>query len=140
MALTQVREAERLSAAWGLRLNEGPVTGCIVRQVLRGSAAQAAGLCAGDEILAVQGWRVRRLDDAVQWLQSTPGKARGGQPGPASKIEVLINRDQRILHLTLQPQADSTRLPTLQWSMDESQAKADPAGVQRRSVWWSASA
>ena len=140
MALTQVREAERLSAAWGLRLNEGPVTGCIVRQVLRGSAAQAAGLCAGDEILAVQGWRVRRLDDAVQWLHSTPGKARGGQPGPASKIEVLINRDQRILQLTLQPQADSTRLPTLQWSMDESQAKADPAGVQRRSVWWSASA
>ena len=55
-------EAGGVSAAWGLRLSEGPVTGCVVRQVLRGSAAEAAGLCAGDEILAVQGWRVRRLD------------------------------------------------------------------------------
>ena len=128
MGLAQAREAERLSAAWGLRLNEGPVTGCIVRQVLRGSAAQAAGLCAGDEILAVQGWRVRRLDDAAQWL------------GKSAKVELLINRDQRILQLALQPQTDATRLPSLQWALDEAQAKADPACAQRRSAWWSASA
>jgi predicted metalloprotease with PDZ domain len=127
MGMVQMQEPERLSAAWGLRLNEGPVTGCVVRQVLRGSAAEAAGLCAGDELLAVQGWRVRRLDDAVQWLAQ------------AAPVELLINRDQRILQLRLQPQASTTRLPTLQWALDEAHAKADPACALRRQQWWSAS-
>jgi predicted metalloprotease with PDZ domain len=127
MGMVQTQEPERLSAAWGLRLNEGPVTGCVVRQVLRGSAAESAGLCAGDEILAVQGWRVRRLDDAAQWLSK------------AAAVELLINRDQRILPLKLQPKASATRVPTLQWALDDARAKADPACAARRQLWWSAS-
>ena len=166
VGLAQSREAERLSAAWGLRLSEGPVTGCVVRQVLRGSAAEAAGLCAGDEILAVQGWRVRRLDDAVQWLagwgtgSATGSGAGSGKASVASVasarharaakaqvhaqaqfvVDVLVNRDQRLHTLRLQPDSQATRLPTLQWTLDEAQAKADAACAERRRAWWSASA
>jgi predicted metalloprotease with PDZ domain len=61
-------ESVPLAALLGLRLNEGPVSGVQVRHVLRGSAAEAAGLAPGDELIAVDGWRVRRLDDARQWL------------------------------------------------------------------------
>jgi predicted metalloprotease with PDZ domain len=119
--------------------------------VLRGSAAEAAGLCAGDELLAVQGWRVRRLDDAVQWLaqaaaDAAPGRSgresRAGRASPAQAapaVELLVNRDQRILQLRLQPDASTTRLPTLQWALDEARAKADPACALRRQQWWSAS-
>ncbi len=148
MGMAQQREPERLAAAWGLRVNEGPVTGCIVRQVLRRSAAEAAGLCAGDEILAVQGWRVRRLDDAAAWLAAaaaesttdSAGRSRRDRSAPDPAVILLINRDQRILELTLRPDAAATRLTTLHWTLDEARAKADPAALQRRQAWWSASA
>ena len=161
VGLAQSREAERLSAAWGLRLSEGPVTGCVVRQVLRGSAAEAAGLCAGDEILAVQGWRVRRLDDAAQWLaaqqpqeRANKGSNQASRPRAAAPaaVALLLNRDQRILTLTLQPDPQATRVPTLQWTVDGAGTKpgpgsaahaADANGVavsERRRAWWSASA
>jgi len=135
VGLMQSSEAERLSAAWGLRLSEGPVTGCVVRQVLRGSVAEAAGLCAGDEILAVQGWRVRRLDDAAQWL----GASGASKAASTAKIDVLVNRDQRVLTLGLQPDAQATRLPTLQWALHDSALAADAACAERRRAWLSAS-
>jgi len=161
VGLAQSREAERLSAACGLRLSEGPVTGCVVCRVLRGSAAEAAGLCAGDEILAVQGWRVRRLDDAAQWLaaqqhqeRANKGSNQASRPRAAAPaaVALLVNRDQRILTLTLQPDPQATRVPTLQWTVDGAGTKpgpgsaahaADAKGVavsERRRAWWSASA
>jgi predicted metalloprotease with PDZ domain len=169
MGLSEAHDAERLSAAWGLRLSEGPVTGCVVRQVLRGSAAEAAGLCAGDEILAVQGWRVRRLDDAAQWLaaqqpqdRAHKGSGKGARPRATSisAVALLVNRDQRILTLKLQPNPQTTpqtthlptHLPTLQWTVDAAgpkpgtsgearEADATAAAVsERRRAWWSASA
>jgi predicted metalloprotease with PDZ domain len=78
------------AAALGLRLAES-ANGVQVKQVLTGSAAMHAGIAAGDELLAVDGWRIRRLDEAQQWLLS-------GQP-----FELLLVRDQRVLRLTLQP-------------------------------------
>jgi hypothetical protein len=54
-------------------------------------------------------------------------------------VELLINRDQRILPLKLQPKASATRVPTLQWALDDARAKADPACAARRQLWWSAS-
>jgi predicted metalloprotease with PDZ domain len=56
------------AASLGLKLSESPLTGAVIKSVLRGSAADAAGLSAGDEVLAVDGWRVRRFDDARQWV------------------------------------------------------------------------
>ena len=72
----------------GLRVAESALAGVTVKQVLRGGAAERAGLAAGDELLAANGWRLRRLDDAI---------ASSGGAGAA--IELLIARDQRLLHL-----------------------------------------
>ncbi len=73
----------------GVRVNESALTGIKVTHVLRGGAAEAAGLAAGDEVLALGSWRLRRLDDAARLLE--PGKA----------AQLLVARDQRILLLTL---------------------------------------
>ena len=70
-------------------MSESALTGVKVSHVLRGGAAEAAGLAPGDELIAVQGWRLRRLDDAARLL--TPGT-----PAP-----LLVSRDQRIVELTL---------------------------------------
>lgn len=92
MGVSQRRDKMGFSAALGLRLHEGP--GAIqVRQVLAGSTALQAGVAAGDELLAVDGWRLRRFDEAQQWL--TPGR----------RFELLLTRDQRLLTLTLHPLA-----------------------------------
>jgi predicted metalloprotease with PDZ domain len=85
-------DKQGFTAALGLRLNEG--AGAVqVRQVLAGSAAMRAGVSAGDELLAVDGWRIRRLDEAQQWI-------RAGRP-----FELLLARDQRLHTLTLVPDA-----------------------------------
>ena len=79
------------AASLGLRLSEGALSGVQVRAVLAGSAAAAAGVSAGDELLAVDDWRLRRLDDAQQWL------SRG------QRFALLVVRDQRLLTLDIQP-------------------------------------
>ena len=86
-------EAAPWAASLGLRLTESPLTGVNIKSVLAGSAAAAAGLSAGDELLAVDGWRVRRFEDARQWV------------GAGLPFEVLISRQQRIRRLTLKPVA-----------------------------------
>jgi predicted metalloprotease with PDZ domain len=114
--LTLRHEALGLGAALGMRLSEGPVTGVQVRQVLRGSAAERAGISAGDELLAVDGWRVRRFDDAAQWL------------APGAAFELLLVRDQRVLRLQVTP--DTTPPVKVALALAEPASKA--AGTLRR--------
>jgi predicted metalloprotease with PDZ domain len=87
------REPATLGAALGLRLTEGPLSGVRVKSVRAGSAAERAGLAAGDELLAVDGWRLRRLEDVQQWWVA-------GQP-----FELLFVRDQRLLTRQVRPDA-----------------------------------
>ncbi|NUZ07010.1 M61 family metallopeptidase [Piscinibacter koreensis] len=76
-----------LAQRLGVRVAESPLTGVKISHVLRGGAGERAGLSAGDELLAVSGWRVRRLDDALRvWPAS----------GDAT---LLVARDQRVLEL-----------------------------------------
>ena len=82
-------EPATLAQRLGVRVSESALTGVKVSHVLRGGAGERAGLSPGDELLAVQGWRLRRLDDALRLL--TPGKA----------ASVLVARDQRVLTLAL---------------------------------------
>ena len=77
--------AQRLA----VRVGESALTGVKVTHVLRGGAAEAAGLAAGDEVLAIGDWRIRRLDDAARLMA-----AEAATP-------VLIARDQRVLTLRL---------------------------------------
>ena len=112
-------EPAPLAATLGLRLSEGAMTGVQVKSVLRGSAAEAAGLSPGDELLAVGGWRLRRLEDARQWLV-------GNQP-----FELLLSRDQRILTLTVTPPT-TPAAPTCTLTLDEQPA---PAALALRCAW-----
>lgn len=98
-------EPVALAQQLGLRVSEtgGAVQ---VKTVLRGSAAEAAGLAAGDEWLgielaplkrgqAAEAWRIGKLDE-VAWLRGT-----------RQRVTALVSRDRRLLRCVLdwpQPQ------------------------------------
>jgi predicted metalloprotease with PDZ domain len=112
------------NAAWaaglGLRLSEGPVTGIVVKSVLQGSAAAEAGLSAGDELLAVEGWRVRRFEDARQWV------------APDQPFEVLLSRQQKVRSVRITPQAEAPLAATCALTLNH----AAPAPAQAlRKAW-----
>jgi predicted metalloprotease with PDZ domain len=113
-------ERTGFGASLGLRLSEGPVSGVQVKSVLAGSAAAAAGVSAGDELLAVDGWRIRRLDDALTWLR------------PGVPFDLLLVRDQRVLTLAVQPQPDGPLASSLVLQLQDSPPKAAAA---RRRAW-----
>jgi predicted metalloprotease with PDZ domain len=110
-------ERAGFAAALGLRLGEGGAA-LQVRQVLAGSPAQRAGLSAGDELIAVDGWRLRRLEEAQQWLV------------PGARFEVLVARDQRLLALAVTPEAAPA--PTLVLHCAD---QPDKAALARRRSW-----
>ena len=91
--VTLQAEGGDLASEWGLRLSEGALSGIHVKTVHRDSAAERAGVAAGDELLAVDGWRVRRLDDARAWI------------GHRQPVALTVVRDQRLVPLTLAPDA-----------------------------------
>ncbi|OYU98581.1 MAG: peptidase M61 [Burkholderiales bacterium PBB5] len=121
IGVTQRAERAGWAAALGLKLSEGPLSGVQVKQVLAGSAAALAGLSAGDELLAVDGWRIRKLDDALAW---TP---RDGQ------FELLLVRDQRVMSLRVRPDA-AEQPPAVNVSL-HLQAKVPKAVAARRRAW-----
>ena len=84
-----VTDAPTLAQRVGVRVSESALTGVKVNQVLRGGAAERAGFSPGDELLAVAGWRVRRLEDALRVVKA--GEA----------ASTLVARDQRVLTLNL---------------------------------------
>ncbi len=100
-------ETAPLSLRLGLRVSD--TTGLVVKTVLRGSVAEAAGLAAGDEWLGVepdpaadgaaaQGWRVRKLDDVALYTR--------GQAGWTA----LVARDGRLLRCRLAAPAPATQV------------------------------
>ena len=82
------RERPLLQQRLGARLNEA-TAGLKVQSVLAGGLAEAAGLSAGDEILALGDWRVVKPEDLTFY-------GAFEQPLP-----LLVARDRRLLHLTL---------------------------------------
>ena len=90
-------EALNLATELGIKVGEGPVTGVQVKSVLVGGAGAEAGLSAGDEILAVDGWRVRRLDDAQHWIRN------------GAAFELLVVRQQRMRTLQVAARSDGQR-------------------------------
>ncbi|TSE26057.1 M61 family metallopeptidase [Tepidimonas aquatica] len=90
-----VEEPAPLAQRLGVRVDESGGT-LRLRNVLRGSAAEAAGLAAGDEWLAVQCgqdvWRVHKLDDVAL-------HARG--LGTDEPLLAWVARDGRVLRCAL---------------------------------------
>ena len=82
------RERPLLQQRLGARLNEA-TAGLKVQSVLAGGLAEAAGLSAGDEILALGDWRVVKPEDLTLY-------GAFEQPLP-----LLVARNRRLLHLTL---------------------------------------
>ena len=108
----------------GLRVAESALTGVKATHVLRGGAAEAAGIAAGDELLAVDDWRLRRLDDALRLL------------APGRDGTLLVSRDQRLLRLPL-------RLPVVAAAAGEggvalvAEPRPAAAVLARRKAWFS---
>lgn len=103
-----------LAQRLGLRVSEsdGVVT---VKQVLLDSAALAAGLSAGDEIVACNDWRVRKLDDLPLTLNHVDPQ----------RLELLVARDQRMLSLALTlPTQDSAARPVCLGLLEKAPARA----------------
>jgi predicted metalloprotease with PDZ domain len=81
----------QLAQRLGLRVSESQ--GLQVKVVLRGGAAEQAGMAAGDEWLGVEttagGWRMAKLDDLLLYS------------GSARQVTALVARDKRLLRLPL---------------------------------------
>ncbi len=121
---------ERLGVRWcldkptlaqrlGLRVAEadGIVT---IKNVLLDGAGLAAGLSPGDELVACNGWRVRKLDDLPLTLDTSD----------PHRLELLVTRDQRMLTLVLTlPTQDSAARPVCLGLLDKAPARAQ--GLRR---------
>ena len=89
-------EPAQLAQRLGLRVGEAG-GGVQIKTVLRGGAAEQAGLAAGDEWLGVElgrgaarsGWRLAKLDDLLLYA--------AGQ----TRVQALVARDRRLLTLEL---------------------------------------
>ena len=82
------RQPATLAQRLGVRVSESALTGVKVTHVLRGGAGERIGLSAGDELIGVGGWRLRRLDEALRFL------------APTGATPLLVARDQRLLGLS----------------------------------------
>ncbi len=111
-------EAHAFTATLGLKLTEGAFTGVHIKSVLTGSPAAAAGLSAGDELLAVNGWRIRRLDDATQWVPQRQA------------FELLLARQQQVCSLQVQPSDDPAWTQQLKLA-PQAQPTAKAAAVRK---------
>ncbi len=118
--IEQRPERAGFAAALGLRLSEGVVSGVQVKTVLTGSAAALAGVSAGDELLAVDGWRIRRLDEALAWIQRN------------QVFELLLVRDQRVLRLRLKPGLGSLQADAVSLHLQDKPGRTE---ARRRRAW-----
>ena len=84
-------QAPTLAQRLGVRVSESALTGVRVTHVLRGGGGERIGLAAGDELIGLGGWRLRRLDDALRFAAPTGASA------------LCVARDQRLLDLRFDP-------------------------------------
>jgi predicted metalloprotease with PDZ domain len=121
MGVASSRPAATLAQRLGLRVSESALTGVKATHVLRGGAAERAGLAPGDELLGAATWRLRRLDDLLRI--ATPGKA----------LPLLVGRDQQLLTLSLVvPEAADAAAPTCALVPA---ADAPRTALARRKAW-----
>ena len=93
-----LEEPAQLQQRLGVRMSEtAPLQ---IKTVLRGGAAEQAGLAANDEWLGVEvggiGWRLSKLDDLLLYA------------GAHKKVVALVARDRRLLRLELHLPAAAT--------------------------------
>ena len=107
--------AQRLGARIGER---GGVQQVLA--VMHGSAAEQMGLSAGDELLALGEWRIKRAEDLAQWHDASRPQT------------LLVCRDQRVLSLTL-PVLPNTGGETVALALAND--PVDEQALARRANW-----
>jgi regulator of sigma E protease len=70
-----------------------PAIAAVIGNVMSGSAAQRAGLQAGDEIVSIDGRRIDSWEDVVTDVRSHPGAA----------LMMELRREARVLNVTITP-------------------------------------
>jgi len=111
-----------LTQQWGLRVQDNNGTPK-VQAVMRGSVAEQIGLSVGDELIALDGWRIKRAEDLAAWHNATRA-----QP-------LLVSRDQRILSLQTLTAQSASKVASKAASKAGTQAKAQaPASAAAESV------
>jgi len=109
-----------LAQRLGVRVNESALTGVKVSHVLRDGAAERAGVAPGDELIAIDGWRLRRLDDASRVM------------APQGTTTLVVSRDQRMLSLALAIDSLAADAGAVQLKPSE---KADAEARRLREAW-----
>ncbi|WP_418316473.1 M61 family metallopeptidase [Piscinibacter sakaiensis] len=117
--ITMQHEAATLAERLGLKVSESALTGVRLTQVWRGGVGEASGLAPGDELLGVDDWRLRRLDDALRLLSP-------GQSG-----QWLVSRDQRLLRLPFVMPDESAAAPAAV-KLDAQTSPAKPAAALQK--------
>jgi predicted metalloprotease with PDZ domain len=96
--LAVLEEPSQLQQRLGVRVTES--NGVVLKNVLRGGAAEHAGMAANDEWVGVEvgstAWRLNKLDDLLLYA------------GTHRKLIALVARDRRLLRLELNLPAAST--------------------------------
>jgi len=96
--LAVVEEPSQLQQRLGIRATE--TSGIVLKNVLRGGAAEQAGFAPGDEWLGIElgdtGWRLTKLDDLLLYA------------GSHRRLTALVARDRRLLRLDLHLPAAAT--------------------------------
>jgi predicted metalloprotease with PDZ domain len=108
----------------GWQLDQSPDGGPRLKTVARQGAAETAGLEVGDELLALQRQRVRRVADVEALLGRCP------QAPEASPLPLLFCRQGLVRETTL-----LLGPPAIQRWRLQAQPQASPAAVERRRQW-----
>src|SRR5690606_38578764 len=85
-----------LTQQWGVRVQDANGT-AKVQAVMRHGLAEDFGLNVGDELIALDGWRIKRGDDLAQWHDASRAQT------------LLVCRDQRLVSLTIQATQAETK-------------------------------
>jgi len=104
----------------GWTLERRPEGGLWISRLQRDSAAQLAGLLVGDELIALQGERLRSQDDLKLLLHRDR----------LMPLDLLICREGLMQNLSLQPQPPAVE----RWEL-RADAAASPAALARRQAW-----
>ena len=91
-------EKAPLAQQLGLRVNEG--SAIALKNVLRGGAAEAAGMAAGDEWLGVEFAPSKRGESAEAWRINKLDEVNALR-GTRAKLTALVARDKRLLRCPL---------------------------------------
>jgi predicted metalloprotease with PDZ domain len=98
----------------------------VLERVRRDGAAEAAGLQVGDELLALNGNRLRSADEVRQRLQALRQNPEGGWPA----LPLLFCRDGRVRQTQLCPEPPAVE----RWRL-ELDPEAPTATAERRERW-----